>query len=468
MPIRHRLLAIVVAVLWGANFIAIHASLEVFPPFLCAALRFLLLAVPTVLLVPRPQVPTRWLVGYGIGFGILQFAFLYLAMDVGMPAGLASLVLQSSAPFTVVLGAVLLGERLSPRAAAGVGVAALGMAVVGSQRLDAQAGLLPFVLTLLAGLGWAFGNLASRLAAAPRPLHLTMWMTVIPPLPLLLLSLLVEGPDRITAALADSWSVAAIPAWLGLAYTTLLATVLGSGIWTWLMARHPSGTVAPFSMLVPVTGLALAWLVLGEVPAPLELVGGVLVVGGVLWASRTVRAKGTPGARGGDIPSRCTRSPSSTRRSVRPADDLALLRHPDPVGETEGERHPLRPPPLGRVTDLQVEVRLGGVAGVAALPEHLTVPHGLPHAHPHAALPQVGEHDDVVAHPEDDVVAGERVVPLAHPAGLGQGIGHEGEGRAPRLVVRLAVVDEQHLAGRRRQELGTETDEPLGRLGRDE
>lgn len=301
MPIRHRLLAIVVAVLWGANFIAIHASLEVFPPFLCAALRFLLLAVPTVLLVPRPQVPTRWLVGYGIGFGILQFAFLYLAMDVGMPAGLASLVLQSSAPFTVVLGAVLLGERLSPRAAAGVGVAALGMAVVGSQRLDAQAGLLPFVLTLLAGLGWAFGNLASRLAAAPRPLHLTMWMTVIPPLPLLLLSLLVEGPDRITAALADSWSVAAIPAWLGLAYTTLLATVLGSGIWTWLMARHPSGTVAPFSMLVPVTGLALAWLVLGEVPAPLELVGGVLVVGGVLWASRTVRAKGTPGARGGDI-----------------------------------------------------------------------------------------------------------------------------------------------------------------------
>ena len=128
-----------------------------------------------------------------------------------------------------------------------------------------------------------------------------MWMTVIPPFPLLLLSLLVEGPEQITAALADSWSVAAIPAWLGLAYTTLLATVLGSGIWTWLMARHPSGTVAPFSMLVPVTGLALAWLVLGEVPAPLELVGGVLVVGGVLWASRTVRAKGTPGARGGDI-----------------------------------------------------------------------------------------------------------------------------------------------------------------------
>lgn len=288
MPIRHRLLAVLVAVLWGANFIAIHASLEVFPPFFCAALRFVLLAIPTLLLVPRPQVPIRWLVGYGIGFGILQFAFLYLAMSVGMPAGLASLVLQSSAPFTVVLGAALLGEHLSHRAAAGIGVAALGMAVVGSQRLDGQAGLLPFVLTLLAGLGWAFGNLAARQAAPPKPLHLTMWMTVVPPLPLLALSLVTEGPDRIGDALRASLSTSpdALWAWAGLAYTTLAATVIGSGIWTWLMARHPSGTVAPFSMLVPVTGLALAWLLLGEVPAPLELVGGVLVVGGVLWASR--------------------------------------------------------------------------------------------------------------------------------------------------------------------------------------
>ncbi len=285
MPTRHRLLAVLVAILWGANFIAIHASLEVFPPFLCSALRFALMAIPTVLFVPRPEVPTRWLVGYGVGFGILQFAFLYLAMDAGMPTGLASLVLQSSAPFTVVLGMVLLGERLTGRAGKGVAVAALGMAVVGSQRLSADAGLLPFVLTLLAGLGWAFGNLASRLAAAPRPLHLTLWMTVVPPVPMLLLSLVVEGPGRIGTAFADSLTVAALPAWLGLAYTTVVATVVGSGIWTWLMARHSAGTVAPFSMLVPVTGLALAWLLLAEVPAPLELVGGVLVVGGVLWAS---------------------------------------------------------------------------------------------------------------------------------------------------------------------------------------
>lgn len=298
MPIRHRLLAVLVAIIWGANFLAIHASLEVFPPFLCAALRFTLLAIPTILFVPRPQVPTRWLIGYGMGFGTLQFAFLYLAMATGMPTGLASLVLQSSAPFTVVLGAVLLGERLTLRAGSGVLLAAAGMALVGSQRLDGAAGLLPFVLTLLAGLGWAFGNLASRLAAAPKPLHLTMWMTLVPPVPLTLLSLATEGPERIADAFAASLSADALLAWGGLAYTTIVATVIGSGIWVRLMARHPAGSVAPFSMLVPVTGITLAWLVLAEVPAPLELLGAALVIAGVLWASSRSRPARPAGAEG--------------------------------------------------------------------------------------------------------------------------------------------------------------------------
>src|SRR3990170_2369134 len=109
MPISHRLLAMSVAVMWGLNFIAIDASLAQFPPFLLVALRFAIIAVPTVLLIPRPQVPVRWLLGYGIGFGTLQFLFLYWGMAVGMPTGLASLVLQSSAPFTVLLGAVVFG-----------------------------------------------------------------------------------------------------------------------------------------------------------------------------------------------------------------------------------------------------------------------------------------------------------------------------------------------------------------------
>ncbi|KGN31684.1 membrane protein [Knoellia sinensis KCTC 19936] len=293
MPTRHRLLAILVAVLWGANFIAIHATLEHFPPFFSVALRWIPLALVAILFVPRPDVPWRWIVGYGLGFGTLQFVFLYWGMATGMPVGLASLVLQSSAPFTVVLGA-LLGEHLSGRRGLGVLVAMLGLAIVGSQRGDVSAAW-PFVLTVLGGLGWAFGNLAARRAQTTQPLRLTMWMSVVPPVPMLALSLLVEGPSRI----ADSWATVGtgtgVLALAGLAYTALIATVIGSGIWSWLMARHPAGTVAPFSMLVPVTGLTAAWLALGERPTLVEWLGCAVVVVGVLL---TASGRHTPSSAG--------------------------------------------------------------------------------------------------------------------------------------------------------------------------
>jgi O-acetylserine/cysteine efflux transporter len=282
------MLAVVVAVLWGVNFLAIHASLAQFPPFFLVALRFTLIAVPTVLFVPRPQVPLRWLVGYGLGFGVAQFTFLYWGMAAGMPTGLASLVLQASGPFTLALGALLLRERVTGRQWVGIAVAIAGMAVVGFARAQAAA-LVPFLLVLAGGLGWAFGNLASRLARPPNPLHLTLWMSVVVPVPMFLLSLAVEGPEQIGVALAGSLTAAAVPAWLGLAYTCVIATAVGSGIWTWLLARHPAGVVAPFSMLVPVAGILTAALVLGEVPGWLEMLGGVVVVAGVLVGARRPR-----------------------------------------------------------------------------------------------------------------------------------------------------------------------------------
>ena len=288
MPPRHIALACVVAVLWGVNFLAIHASLQQFPPIVLVALRFALLAVPTLLFVPRPDVPTRWLIGYGVGFGIVQFLGLYLGMEAGFPTGLASLVLQASAPFTVVLGAVLLRETLTARRIAGITIAVAGLGLVGLSRGGAD-GWWPFWLVVLGALGWAFGNVSTRLAAAERPLHLICWMAVVPPLPMLALSLVVEGPARIGEAWSTAASPSAIPAWLGLAYTVVLGTVVGSGIWVWLMKRHPAGVVAPFSMLVPVVGLATAALVLDERPSGLEVVGGLLVVAGVIWSGRLPR-----------------------------------------------------------------------------------------------------------------------------------------------------------------------------------
>ncbi|MEU0542509.1 EamA family transporter [Nocardia sp. NPDC005978] len=288
MTNRDRLLGLGVVVLWGLNFLAIRVGLDHFPPFFFAGLRFAVIAVPVLVFVPRPAVPWRWLLLYGIGFGILQFAFLFSAMRAGMPTGLASLVLQSSAPFTVLLGAVLLRERLRGVQLFGIAVAVAGMAVIGWDRMQ-HAALLPLLLTLAAGLGWAFGNIGSRLAAAEsagvNPLHLTLWMTVVPPLPLFALSALTEGPATGWHDLAAAFGPDGLPALAALAYIALLGTIAGSGLWTYLMSRYPAGTVAPLSLLVPVVGIAASWFFLDETPSAVALAGAVIVIAGAFTAT---------------------------------------------------------------------------------------------------------------------------------------------------------------------------------------
>lgn len=281
MSRRDTALACLVAVLWGVNFVAIHESLQQFPPFFLASLRFALLAVPALLLVKRPQVPTRWLVLYGVGFGILQFVFLYAGMAAGVPTGLASLLLQASAPFTVLLAAAFLHERPGGVRLAGIAVAVTGFTVIAVTR-GLQSQLVPVLLVLLGALGWAVGNIGAREARPPKAFDFMMWMTVIPPVPLLALSLVVEGPARIADSVTSSFTSAALPAWLGLAYTVLVSTVVGTSLWSLLMSRNPSSSVAPFSMLVPVAGFLSAGILLGERPAAGDLAGGVLVIVGVL------------------------------------------------------------------------------------------------------------------------------------------------------------------------------------------
>jgi len=278
---RDRSLAAFVAVVWGLNFLAVRVGLNLFPPFFLAALRYVLLVIPVVLFVPKPDVPLRWLIGYGLGFGTFQFGLLFLAIKEGMPAGLSAVVFQIVAPFTVLLGALLLSERLSVRQLGGIGVAVVGMAVIAVDRAEV-AGLLPMVLTVLAALCSALGTLSARMAKPANPWRLALWMSVIPPLPLLALSAVLEGPATGWLAFRGAFTAHGWPSIAAVGYIVLLGTVVGSGIWTGLLRRYPAGTVAPFTMLSPVFGIAGAWLALHETPTLLALAGSAAVVGGVL------------------------------------------------------------------------------------------------------------------------------------------------------------------------------------------
>lgn len=281
---RHSALAVLVAVVWGVNFVVIDEGLSGFPPVLLVSLRFVLVALPLVFLVPRPRASWRAVVGVGTFMSLCQFSLLYVALHLGMPAGLASLVLQAQVVFTLVLAAAVLGERPTRRQVLGAGVGMTGLAVVAVGH-GVSAPVLPLLVTVAASLSWAVGNVISRGARVASGLSLVVWSALVVPVPTFLLALALDGPAAVGHALAHP-TAAAIVATL---YTAYGASLLGYAIWNSLLARYPAGAVVPYILLVPVVGIAAAWVVQGEVPDAVELAGGAVMLAGV--AAATIRTR---------------------------------------------------------------------------------------------------------------------------------------------------------------------------------
>ena len=289
MPLRHVLLALLVVSIWGFNFVVIKLSVEALPPILAAALRFAAAAFPAVLFIRPPKTPWWIVMGFGLSFGFALYAFLNLSIAWGMPAGLSSIVLQTQAFFTMMMAFLLLGERPSRFQVMGAAVAFGGIAVIASERIEG-AGLLPLSLTLLAAIAWGLANVLTKKAGKVNALAFTVWGSLAAPVPLFALSLISEGWPAISEALRTfSWSDAGLIAFL--AYP---ATLLGGAIWSWLLGRHPASVVAPFTLLVPITGLASGYLVLGEVVTPVEIGGALLVIAGLIVTLKKARKSEPP------------------------------------------------------------------------------------------------------------------------------------------------------------------------------
>lgn len=341
---RDCLLAALVASLWGFNFVVIEWGMGDVPPLLFLAVRFLVVLVPAIWLVPRPDAPWRTILAVGAFMSLGQFGLLYSAMAAGMPAGLAGLVLQAQVVLTILIAAAVLRERPTRAQAVGVGLGAVGLLVVGLGR-GGHVPLLALALCLLAALSWAIGNVVSRASGIRGGLPLTVWSALVVPAPLAVLALAIDGPQVFSdAASAFGWE-----AGVSTLYTAGLASLVGYGVFNGLLARNPSAAVVPWILLVPPVAIGSAWLLLGEQPTTAELVGGGVLVAGVLVALR---------------PS------SASRLGVRRTAAQVAEGGPDPAGAVVGgplvdlgEGAELRGPDLPRLGDDPLEE--GRVVGAA-------------------------------------------------------------------------------------------------------
>lgn len=296
MSARQWLMALCIVTIWGLNFVVIKVGLSGgVPPFLLGCLRFVLVFFPAVLWVPRPRLDWRWLLAYGLTINLGQFALLFWAMSVGMPAGLASLVLQAQVLFTLGLSVLLWRERLHAVNVAGLLIAIGGLWMLGMQSLtnapaSSQMTLAGLLLTLGAAFSWACGNVINKHMMSRRPadgrpasggasdlLGVVVWSAAVPILPFALLSWWFEGPLRLAAVWVNlQWGTV-----LAVAYLAYAATILGYTLWGTLLTRLPTSTVAPLTLLVPVVGLSSAWLLLGEQLSALQMAGAATILTGL-------------------------------------------------------------------------------------------------------------------------------------------------------------------------------------------
>lgn len=294
MNLRDTLLGLVIVVVWGFNFVVIAWGLEGMPPLLLGGLRFLLVALLGCWFVKKPDVPLRWLLAYGLTLGFAQFALLFTAMNLGMPAGLASLVLQSQAFFTLLFAACWLKESVRSYQLLAISIAAGGLVLIGwgdqwfASGIQQNMTAIGFGLTLAAATAWAVGNIVNREIhqhgynrSKGGAIGLVVWSAWIPPLPFFALSAWLEAPLIEQMLFGEAGLSIGFSSVFALFYLALVATILGYSLWGYLLSRYPVSQVAPLTLGVPVVGLSCAALLLDEQLSGMQWLGIVLVLAGL-------------------------------------------------------------------------------------------------------------------------------------------------------------------------------------------
>jgi O-acetylserine/cysteine efflux transporter len=288
---RDALLAVAIVFVWGTNFVVIRLGLNALPPLFFATLRFAFVVFPAVFFLPRPKIDWSNLAAYGVCIGLFQFGILFIAMNGHISPGLASLVVQMQVFFTIGLAMWRTREKLRPHQIGAFALALAGMAVIAAHNGHGVT-VLGVGLVLVAAMGWALGNQASREAGAVNMLAYVVWAALFSVPPLLALSLLLEGPHAIAAGVEHAGWVT----WAAVLWQSVGNTMFGYACWAWLLSRYPAATIAPMSLLVPIFGFGASAAILGE-PLPLWKIGATaLIMAGLavnlLWRPKKADIRG--------------------------------------------------------------------------------------------------------------------------------------------------------------------------------
>ncbi|MGB5823999.1 MAG: EamA family transporter [Proteocatella sp.] len=291
MKKKDLVMALLVVIVWGVNFTVIKLGLGGVPSMLLAALRYTCI-LPALFFVKKPNIEWRYGLAYGLSVGVGQFSCLFYAMQIGMPAGLSSIILQSAAFITPLLAFAFLKESVKPRQLGGLAVAGVGLYLIG--RSAGNGGLLSIpvpalMFTLLAAFFWGLSNIILKFASNKSAskgekidmLGVVIWTSIVPPVPLFAMAFILDTPQTVFNALTNLNPISIF----SILYLAIGATIFGYGTWSILLGKYPASKIAPLSLMVPVTGLISARVVLGESLSAMQWTGGIIILIGLLFAN---------------------------------------------------------------------------------------------------------------------------------------------------------------------------------------
>lgn len=285
MSLRHIIIAILVAAIWGFNFIAVKAGLDEMPPYLYGAGRFFIAVLP-ILFIKKPAVSWSMIIAVGLTLGVFKFTLMFLGIYYGMAAGLASLVLQSQVFFTLLFSCLFFKSKIQLNQVVGMMIAVAGIALI-AWNMQAESSMLGFFLIIAAAMSWGIANILYRKVGNVDMFALTVWSSLIPPIPMLCVSLYCDGFEVVRNSLLTMSGLG----WLCLAYTACLSSWAGATLWATLIRTYEPHKVAPFSLLVPVFGITFASLFLGENFTMTTVIASILIFSGLVvnqWRGRRV------------------------------------------------------------------------------------------------------------------------------------------------------------------------------------
>ena len=277
MSLKDGLLAILITAIWGLNFSVIKLGLTSLDPFTLASVRFLLCALPLVFFIKKPDIPMLYVALYGILFGVGLWGMVNLGIYFGVSAGIASLVLQTSVFFTIIMGALFLQEKIQKVKIVGFTLAILGLIFI-LNLTDGSITYAGLVLVIIGALSWSIANVVVKKSGATKIFSLMVWSSLFSPIPLMLLAYLTQGQDVFSNFLTniDGKAVFSI---LFQAYPT---TLFGYWVWNTLINKYDISKVAPLSLLVPIFGLLGSYVIFSEAMSMGKIIACALIVGGLL------------------------------------------------------------------------------------------------------------------------------------------------------------------------------------------